>query len=180
MQEYVVLVTPQDEPVGLMEKMAAHENGLLHRAFSVFLFDSEGRMLLQQRAAEKYHSPGLWTNTCCSHPREGESYLEAAERRLVEELGITTDLLPAFSFIYKAEVGEGLWEHELDHVFVGRFDGEIKPNPTEVADTMHMTLEEIAQKMAADEQYFTQWFKIIWHQHHEKIEAAKQQLFAKG
>ena len=122
MEEYVVLVNPKDEVLGLMEKQQAHINGLLHRAFSVFLFNDNGEMLLQKRSSEKYHSPNQWTNAVCSHPRDGETYLEGAKRRLREELGIETELSEKFNFIYKADVGGGLWEHELDYVFTGIYN----------------------------------------------------------
>ena len=117
MEEQVVLISENDEVLGLMEKMQAHENGILHRAFSVFLFNDKGELLLQKRAAEKYHSPNQWTNAVCSHPRIDETYLEGAKRRLKEELGIEAELTEKFHFIYKADVGGNLWEHERDHVF---------------------------------------------------------------
>ena len=123
MEEQVVLVSEKDEILGVMDKMQAHENGILHRAFSVFLFNDKGEMLLQKRAADKYHSPNQWTNAVCSHPRMGETYMEAAQRRLKEELGIETPLTYRFNFLYKADVGQNLWEHELDHVFTGNFEG---------------------------------------------------------
>ena len=131
----IILVNEEDVQVGTMEKMEVHERGLLHRAFSVFIFNKAGEMLLQQRALSKYHSGGLWTNACCSHPRPGEKTEDAAARRLFEELGFGTELRFAFSFTYKAAFDNGLTEHEFDHVFVGHFDGPLRPDPKEVAGT---------------------------------------------
>jgi isopentenyl-diphosphate delta-isomerase len=128
----VILVNESDEAIGAMEKMEAHRLGVLHRAFSVFIFNSNGHMLLQQRADTKYHSAGLWTNACCSHPAPGEEVKSAAERRLQEELGFKADIKRAFDFVYKASFNNGLTEHEYDHVFVGYYDGEIRPDQDEV------------------------------------------------
>ena len=161
MIEHVVLIDRDDQEIGLMEKMQAHENGLLHRAFSVFLFNKKGEMLLQKRAECKYHSPLQWTNACCSHPRENESYLDAANRRIKEELGITTDLSHKFHFIYKANVGQNLWEHELDHVFVGEYEGEFNLNKEEVAEVKYISLEDLDRDMTASPENYTEWFKII-------------------
>ena len=133
MEEFVILVDEKDNQLGLMPKMEAHEKAVLHRAFSVFIFNSKGELMLQQRAAHKYHSPLLWTNTCCSHQRDGETNIEAGERRLVEEMGFKTNLKEIFSFVYKAPFDNGLTEHELDHVMVGYFDGLPEINPEEVA-----------------------------------------------
>jgi len=173
--EEVILVDEQDNPLGTMEKMAAHEQALLHRAFSVFLFNSKGEMLLQKRALTKYHSGGLWTNACCSHPRPGETNLEAASRRTREELGIEPDIKPAFAFTYKAEFDNGLTEHEFDHVFVGSYEGPIHPDPEEVADYCYLPISEIRARMASDPHHFTEWFKIAFdevsehfHWNHEK------------
>lgn len=156
----VVLVNENDEPVGTMEKLEAHQLGLLHRAFSVFVFNERGEMLLQQRAAGKYHSPGLWTNTCCSHPAPGERVDAAAHRRLVEEMGFDCPLQPAFNFTYRAEFDNGLIEHEFDHVFIGRWEGEITPNPEEVGNYRYITLTDIRKWMAERPEDFTPWFKI--------------------
>lgn len=168
MQEKVVLVSEQDEVLGLMEKMQAHENGLLHRAFSVFLFNSKGEMLLQQRAAQKYHSPLQWTNACCSHPRDGETYKQAAQRRLKEELGIECAIEQKFHFIYKADVGQQLWEHELDHVFTGTYEGAFELNPEEVAAVRYISMEDLDAEMKHSPEHFTEWFKIILeeYKHH--------------
>lgn len=168
MEEFVVLVNPQDEVLGLMEKQQAHVNGLLHRAFSVFLFNQNGEMLLQKRAAEKYHSPHQWTNAVCSHPRIEETYLEAAKRRLNEELGIEAELSEKFNFIYKADVGGGLWEHELDHVFTGTYHSEFNLNKDEVAEVRYISLENLDKEISEHPEQFTEWFKIILeeYKHH--------------
>jgi len=168
MEEYVVLVSPEDQVTGLMEKQQAHINGLLHRAFSVFLFNGKGEMLLQKRASGKYHSPLKWTNAVCSHPRIGETYLEGAKRRVKEELGIEAELSEKFSFIYKADVGNGLWEHELDHVFVGTFEDEFHLNKEEVEEVRYITPEDLDLEMSEYPEHFTEWFKIILeeYKHH--------------
>lgn len=161
MSEKVILVNEQDEELGKMEKLQAHKAGVLHRAFSVFVFNEKGETLLQQRAASKYHSPNLWTNTCCSHPREGETYKQGAIRRLQEEMGFSCPLEQQFSFIYKADVGEGLIEHELDHVFIGKFVGEPSPNPQEVATYKWISMPKLQQEIETNPQEYTAWFKII-------------------
>ena len=168
MEEKVVLVSENDEVLGLMEKMQAHENGLLHRAFSVFLFNKNGDMLLQKRASEKYHSPEQWTNACCSHPRNGETYEEAAKRRINEELGIDCELQKKFWFIYKADVGQNLWEHELDHVFTGIYEGEFNLNKEEVAEVRYISIKKLDEEIKQNPEYFTEWFKIILeeYKHH--------------
>jgi isopentenyl-diphosphate delta-isomerase len=158
--EKVILVDENDNALGLMEKMEAHEKALLHRAFSVFTFNNKGELLIHQRAHEKYHSGGLWTNTCCSHPREGETTLEAAKRRLQEEMGFVCELNEAFSFIYKAELDQGLTEHEYDHVFIGEFNGEPQINPNEVADWKYVDLEMLKQDVDRNPENYTVWFKI--------------------
>ena len=141
--EYVILVDENDQEIGSMEKQEAHEKGLLHRAFSVFVFNENKELLLQQRALTKYHSAGLWTNTCCSHPRIGETIEQAAHRRLTEEMGFDCELITKTSFIYKAAFENGLTEHEFDHVLVGNFNGEISFNPTEVKNFKWINLEEL-------------------------------------
>ena len=158
--EYVVLVDEEDNALGTMEKMEAHEKGVLHRAFSVFTFNSQGELMLQRRTLSKYHSGGLWTNTCCSHPREGESTKEAAHRRLLEEMGFDCELTKAFHFIYKKELDKGLIEHELDHVFIGRFDGEPKINPEEVAEYKFVSVDELVKDIEESPEQYTEWFKI--------------------
>lgn len=156
----VILVNEQDIAIGEMEKIEAHEKALLHRAFSIFVFNSNGDMLLHRRAAGKYHSPGLWTNTCCSHPQPGEEIEASALKRLQEEMGFTTPLRRAFTFIYKAAFDNGLTEHELDHVFIGRYDGVVAPNPEEVGDYKYEKLQQIKEQVTAEPQQFTEWFKI--------------------
>lgn len=158
--EHVILVNAADEPVGTMEKMEAHEKGVLHRAFSVFLFNAEGHLLLHQRALSKYHSGGLWTNTCCSHPRPGESVLDAAHRRLMEEMGMAADLSEAFSFLYRAELDHGMIEHELDHVVLGEAVVTPRPNPDEVEAYRYVALDALQDEVAANPERFTEWFKI--------------------
>ena len=158
--EQVILVDTEDNAIGLMEKMEAHEKALLHRAFSVFVFDTQGRMLIHRRALSKYHSGGLWTNTCCSHPRAEESAQEAAHRRLQEEMGFDCDLDYRFHFVYKAELDQGLTEHELDHVFTGVYEGEIEPEPEEVMDYLYITMADLDKELAEDPSRYTEWFKI--------------------
>ena len=162
MAEEVILVDKNDNELGFMEKLLAHQTASLHRAFSVFLFDSNGKMLLQKRALSKYHSPGLWTNTCCSHPRPGENVTDAANRRLIEEMGIETKVEKAFKFIYKADLDQGLTEHELDYVFVGEYEGIIAPNSLEVSDYYYENVETIQQQMIAKPEHYTVWFKIAF------------------
>ena len=157
----LVLVNELDEEVGLMEKMEAHRKGLLHRAFSVFVFNSKGHLLLQRRAFSKYHSGGLWTNTCCSHPYPGESNKEAAARRLKEEMGFTVELEKIFDFIYKKELDNELTEHEFDHVFVGDYEGSIDPNPEEVVEYTYLSMDEISSRLAAQPEDFTVWFRSL-------------------
>ncbi len=162
--EQVILVDTQDNEMGTMEKMKAHELGLLHRAFSIFIFNTKGELLLQQRAFDKYHSGGLWTNTCCSHPRPQENIAAAAHRRLQEEMGFDTDINHAFSFIYKVGLDHGLTEHEYDHVFTGIFENEIVPNKDEIASYCYKNIETISLEMEAQPHQFTEWFKIVFHQ----------------
>jgi len=157
--EEVVLVDEKDNEVGKREKMQAHKDGVLHRAFSIFVFNSEGKMMIHQREKNKYHCGGLWTNTCCSHPRAGEKTDEAANRRLQEEMGFTTNLKEVFNFIYKAKLDNGLYEHELDHVFIGTYDGDPKPNPEEVDDWKWVDLKELRKDMDDNPDKYTYWFK---------------------
>lgn len=158
--EHVILVNELDEQIGTEEKIAAHRRGLLHRAFSIFIFDRKGRLLLQRRAEHKYHCPGLWSNTCCSHPRPGEMTLAAAHRRLREEMGFDTDLRESFSFVYKVTFDNGLAEHEFDHVYTGVYNGEIMPNPEEVWEYQWVTLEELNDMLDDPAHEFTPWFLI--------------------
>lgn len=161
-EEQVILVDADDRETGVMGKMAAHREGKLHRAISVFIFNSEGKWLLQKRAAMKYHSGGLWTNACCSHPRPGEETETAAVRRLEEEMGLSCDLKFHFSFTYRAEVGDELIEHELDHVFMGVTDAVPKVNPNEASDWSFFTTEEVAVHLHETPERFTTWFRMIF------------------
>ena len=169
MEEQVVLVDEKDNPIGLMEKMEAHEKALLHRAFSVFIFNKKGELMLQQRAASKYHSPLLWTNTCCSHQRDGETNLEAGKRRLEEEMGFVTEIKEVFSFIYKAPFDNGLTEHELDHVMIGSYEDAPSINKEEVASYKWMTLIDVKNDIENNPQEYTAWFKIIFDKSFEKL-----------
>ncbi|MFV0141931.1 MULTISPECIES: isopentenyl-diphosphate Delta-isomerase [Empedobacter] len=170
MEEFVVLVDQDDQKLGLMEKQQAHVAGLLHRAFSVFVFNSKGELMIQQRAASKYHSPTLWTNTCCSHPRDNETYEQAAHRRLEEEMGFDCELEYKFNFIYKAQLENDLIEHELDHVFIGTFDDEPKLNPDEVMAYRWVELDDLKKDMKKNPQNYTAWFKIIFEHYVSYIE----------
>ncbi len=167
--EYVVLVDENDQEIGQMEKIEVHKKGKLHRAFSVLIFNSKDELLLQQRTADKYHSGGLWTNTCCSHPRIGENTLLAAKRRLIEEMGLESELSHAFQFIYKADLNDGFFEHELDHVFVGRFEGDFTPNPKEVQNTKWLSIELIQKDIHKNSSSYTEWFKILMNEYKEFI-----------
>ncbi|MBU4537651.1 MAG: isopentenyl-diphosphate Delta-isomerase [Weeksellaceae bacterium] len=169
MEEQVVLVSENDEVLGLMEKMQAHENGILHRAFSVFLFNDKGEMLLQKRASGKYHSPDQWTNAVCSHPRFDETYLQGAQRRMKEELGVEAELTEKFNFLYKADVGQNLWEHELDHVFTGIYNGDFLLNEDEVSEVRYISMQELDEEMKENPQQFTEWFKIILKEYKEHL-----------
>jgi len=169
MEENVILVDVLDNQLGLMPKMEAHEKAVLHRAFSVFIFNDKGELMLQQRAAHKYHSPLLWTNTCCSHQRDGESNIEAGKRRLIEEMGFKTNLKEIFSFVYKAPFDNGLTEHELDHVMIGNFNGVPKINPDEVASFKWMTLEAVKKDIELQPNIYTAWFKIIFKESYLKL-----------
>ncbi|MDB4016147.1 isopentenyl-diphosphate Delta-isomerase [Flavobacteriaceae bacterium] len=161
-EEKVILVNSNDEPIGLMPKMEVHEKALLHRAFSVFVINSNNEMMLQQRALQKYHSPGLWTNTCCSHQRDGEENIEAGLRRLQEEMGFETPLEYLFNFIYKAPFDNGLTEHELDHVMLGRYEGDPSINPEEVASWKWMDIDLIHADLINNPADYTVWFAIIF------------------
>ncbi|MEO8569094.1 MAG: isopentenyl-diphosphate Delta-isomerase [Ginsengibacter sp.] len=158
----VILVNEKDEQTGTMEKMEAHLKGLLHRAFSIFIFNSKGEILLQQRASGKYHNGGLWTNTCCSHPVPGENVIAAAKRRLLEEMGFTTNISPLFNFTYKATFDNGLTEYEYDHVLTGIYDGIVKTNAAEVSDYCFKTIEDIEASLITHPQKYTEWFKLAF------------------
>lgn len=159
--EEVILVDEHDNVIGSMEKIEAHRRGLLHRAFSVLLFNSQGEFLIQRRAASKYHSAGLWTNTCCSHPYPGEKTEDAVTRKLHQEMGINMTPDFAYKFIYKVELENGLTEHELDHVFTGTFDGVPKINFDEVDDWRFISLQNLNKEIKINPERFTHWFKLI-------------------
>ncbi len=158
--QQLILVNEQDEATGVCEKMKAHENALLHRAYSIFIFNEQNEMLLQQRALTKYHSGGLWTNACCSHPYFGEETIIAAQNRLQDEMGFSTTLIKAFDFIYKANVENGLTEYEFDHVFVGKYNGIIIPNDEEVMNWCYKSIIQIEHEIKTTPHLFTEWFKI--------------------
>ena len=172
-EEQVILVDEQDNQIGLMPKMEAHEKAQLHRAFSVFVFNKDKELMLQQRAASKYHSPLLWTNTCCSHQRHGETSIEAGKRRLQEEMGFVCELEEVFSFLYKAEFDNGLTEHELDHVMVGSFENDPIINKEEVESFKWMKLEDVKNDIKNNPNEYTAWFKIIFEKSYEKIATHK-------
>ncbi|MCU0421224.1 MAG: isopentenyl-diphosphate Delta-isomerase [Bacteroidia bacterium] len=163
--DHVVLVDESNNELGTMEKMEAHEKALLHRAFSVFIFNDKGELLLQQRAFHKYHSAGLWTNTCCSHPRAGESLMEAVQRRLQEEMGFTCEVREKFKFIYKAPFDNGLTEHELDFIYTGTYNLDPVVNPDEVNAYKWMRLDDIIAEVYHKPYLYTEWFKIILKQY---------------
>jgi isopentenyl-diphosphate delta-isomerase len=167
----VITVDKDDKATGIMDKMEAHEKGFLHRAFSIFVLNDKNELLIQQRAEHKYHSGGLWTNTCCSHPMPGENTEDAAGRRLKEEMGIECHLSPAFAFTYKADVGNGLVEHEYDHVFTGSHNGSCYPDPEEVMAYQYIGLTELSEWMAKEPESFTEWMKIVFAQYLEHIRA---------
>lgn len=168
--EEVVLVDEYDNPIGTMEKMQAHQKALLHRAFSVFILNSRGELLLQQRAFSKYHSAGLWTNACCSHQRPGESTLKAANRRLQEEMGMKAPLRELFWFIYKAPFDNGLTEHELDHVLVGTTDAVPNINSEEVAAYKWLSINAVKKELELYPEHYTVWFKIIFNEFYHHFE----------
>jgi isopentenyl-diphosphate delta-isomerase len=174
-EEKVILVDLNDNELGTMEKMEAHIKGIMHRAFSIFVFNANGELMLHQRALSKYHSPGLWTNTCCSHPRLGETNYEAAHRRLVEEMGFDTELNEIFSFTYKSDVGQGLTEHEFDHVFIGEYNDKPNLNPEEVADYKYMKLKDIEADMEQSPEKYTVWFRIAFKELKDYIAENKKE-----
>jgi isopentenyl-diphosphate delta-isomerase len=167
-EEKVILVDKNDNPIGLMNKLEAHERALLHRAFSVFILNDKKELMLQQRAHHKYHSPLLWTNTCCSHQRENETNIQAGTRRLSEEMGFVTELKEMFHFIYKAPFDNGLTEHELDHVMIGYYNDVPVINDDEVESWKWMKIEDIKNDMITNPDIYTVWFKIIFEEfyHH--------------
>jgi len=168
-EEQVILVNEENEQIGTMPKLEAHKKALLHRAFSIFIFNDKDELLLQQRSVSKYHSPLLWTNTCCSHQRVGESNMEAGKRRLFEEMGFVTELKDVFSFIYKAPFDNGLTEHELDHVLVGTYNERPEINSEEVQDFKWMTLEAVKTEIEEQPEVYTEWFKIIFKEYYQRL-----------
>ena len=172
-EENVILVNQNDEQIGLMPKLEAHEKALLHRAFSVFILNSKNEIMLQQRAHQKYHSPLLWTNTCCSHQREGETNIEAGSRRLFEEMGFKAELKELFHFIYKAPFDNGLTEHELDHVMIGYYNDDPAINLEEVEDWKWMKIEDIKADIEQKPEIYTVWFKIIFDEFYHFLEDHK-------
>ncbi len=173
MEEQVILVNKKDEKIGLMPKMEAHEKALLHRAFSVFVFNDKEELLLQQRAKDKYHSPLLWANTCCSHQRDGETNINAGKRRLQEEMGFVCDLKEVTSFIYKAPFDNGLTEHELDHILVGYYNENPIINKEEVASYKWLPLEAVKAEIADFPELYTEWVKIIFDKFYHFLEDSK-------
>ena len=168
-EEKVILVNELDEQIGLMGKLEAHKKALLHRAFSVFIFNEKNEVMLQQRALGKYHSPGLWTNTCCSHQREGETNIEAGKRRLNEEMGFVTELQEVVSFIYKAPFDNGLTEHEYDYVLTGKYNDDPVINSDEVASWKWMSLNDIKIDIDENPEVYTEWFKIIFEKFYKHL-----------
>lgn len=160
MNEKVVLVDENDREIGIEDKIKAHKEGKLHRAFSIFIFNSKSETLLQKRAKNKYHSGGLWTNACCSHPRPNESLENAVHRRLKEEMGFDCQLKKAFHFIYKVDFENGLKEHELDYVFIGIYNGNITPNPKEAEDFKWVDVDTLMKDVQSNGDKYTYWFKI--------------------
>ena len=174
-EEKVVLVDKNDNKLGLMPKMEAHLKGELHRAFSVIIFNTQGKILLQKRASTKYHTPNLWSNTCCSHQRDNEDNISAGKRRLSEEMGFITDLFNFDSFIYRVEFSNGLIEHENDHIMIGVFDGIPKPNPNEVDEWKWIDIDILANDMEINPENYTAWFIIIMNKYFESLKKWKLQ-----
>lgn len=169
-EEQVILVTKEDKKIGLMPKIEAHKKAQLHRAFSVFIFNDKDELLLQQRALDKYHSPSLWTNTCCSHQRDGETNIVAGKRRLKEEMGFSCELKELFWFVYKAPFDNGLTEHELDHVMVGNYNFNPIINLEEVASYNWASLSDVKSDMQENPKKYTAWFKIIFNEYLAHLE----------
>ena len=161
MKEYIVTVDEEDRVTGSIEKLEAHIKGILHRAFSIVILNDKKEILLQKRDSRKYHSPGLWSNTCCSHQRVGETLGEATKRRLVEEMGFTCELTELFHFIYQTKFDNDLTEHELDHVFVGHYNGEIQVNPIEVEEYKWITYDDLMKDMKENPENYTYWFHVL-------------------
>lgn len=173
-EEQLILVDEEDKEVGYLPKLEVHQKGLLHRAFSILVFNKQGEFLIHQRAHEKYHSPGLWTNTCCSHPNKGETTEAAAHRRLQEEMGFDCALNFAYKFVYKTELEHGLIEHELDHVFIGEYNGSFNPNPEEVSNSRWVSLPELRNDIRLHPENYTFWFKKIVTEHLRSFDFPKR------
>lgn len=167
--DFVVLVNKNDKKIGLMPKMEAHKKGALHRAFSVFIFNNKNELMIQKRNINKYHSPGLWTNTCCSHQKDGESNISAGKRRLLEEMGFCVELNEIGSFIYNVGVDNGLIEHELDYILVGKYNGNVKINSDEVDNWKWMSLDNIKDDVRKRSKNYTEWFKIIMDNYYTQL-----------
>lgn len=165
----LILVDNQDNPIGIMDKLEAHLKGLLHRAFSIFIWNQKRELLIHKRAPNKYHSANLWTNTCCSHPQPNEATMDAAIRRLQEEVGFSTNLQHRFHFIYKTELENNLIEHELDHVFIGEYNEDFTPNPDEISETRWISIENLKNEIETSPDNFTYWFKEIISKYEDKI-----------
>jgi len=161
--KYVILVDENDSEIGIMEKLEAHQKGLLHRAFSIFILNSKNEILLQKRANTKYHSPGLWSNTCCSHPQPNQSLISSAQLRLKDEMGMIAEIKPMFSFIYKVPFDNGLWEHEYDHVFIGISDDKPIINSNEVEDYKYVSIEWLNTDIEKNPENYTSWLKICFN-----------------
>ena len=174
-EEKVILVDKDDNQIGLMPKMEAHIKGKLHRAFSVIIFNTKGEILLQKRASIKYHTPNLWSNTCCSHQKEGEDNINAGKRRLSEEMGFVTNLYNFSSFTYKVEFANGLIEHEIDHIILGVFDGDPKPNPNEIDEWKWIDIDMLVNDMRINPDQYTAWFIIIMNNYYESLKIWKLQ-----
>lgn len=160
--DLVILVDDFDHEIGFQDKLTVHQQGLLHRAFSVFVFNSNNQLILQQRSDNKYHSPSLWTNTCCSHPKPQEKTKEACKRRLIEEMGISCELNFCFSFVYQCKFSNGLTEHEIDHIYIGFSDDSPKINPKEVKDWKYISLSDLEKEIEYNPEKFTEWLKICF------------------
>ena len=167
--DFVILVDKNDKKIGLMSKMEAHKKGALHRAFSIFIFNNKNELMLQKRNKNKYHSPGLWTNTCCSHQRDEESNISAGKRRLLEEMGFCAELNEIGSFIYNIRFDNGLIEHELDYILVGKYKGNVKMNPDEVDDWKWLSLDNIKDDIKINPDNYTEWFKIIIEDYYDQL-----------
>ncbi len=161
-EDSVILVDVNDLEIGTMEKLEAHQKGFLHRAFSIFIFNSKGEMLLQKRAAEKYHTGNLWSNSCCSHPLPGENFEICLDRKLMQEMGIGCSLEPAFTFTYKADLDNGLTEYELDHIYTGIYNGVPSPNPLEVSDWRFVSMKALTKELDDSPEQFTPWFRLLF------------------